>query len=53
MMVDDHKKDIQDFEKGAQSQNEQVAAFAKDTLPTLHKHLDAAESLAKEKTAAK
>jgi len=47
MMVDDHKKDIKDFEKEAKSQNQQVAAFAKDTLPTLHKHLDTAESLAK------
>jgi putative membrane protein len=53
MMVDDHKKDIKDFEKEAKSQNEQVAAFAKDTLPTLHKHLDTAESLAKAKTASK
>jgi putative membrane protein len=53
MMVDDHKKDIKDFEKEAKSRNEQVAAFAKDTLPTLHKHLDAAESLAKAKAASK
>jgi putative membrane protein len=53
MMVDDHRKDIKDFEKEAKSQSEQVAAFAKDTLPTLHKHLDSAESLAKAKTASK
>jgi putative membrane protein len=53
MMVDDHKKDIKDFDKEVKSQNEQVAAFAKDTLPTLHKHLNTAESLAKAKTASK
>jgi putative membrane protein len=53
MMVDDHKKDIKDFEKEAKSSNEQVAAFAKDTLPTLHTHLDTAESLAKATTASK
>jgi putative membrane protein len=53
MMVDDHRKDIEEFEKEAQSQNDQVAAFAKDTLPTLHKRLDMAESLVKAKTASK
>jgi putative membrane protein len=53
MMVDDHKKDIKEFEKEAKSSNEQVAAFAKDTLPTLHEHLEAAQSLAKAKTASK
>ena len=53
MMVDDHKKDIKEFEKEAKSQNQQVATFAKDTLPTLHKHLDTAEALAKAKTASK
>lgn len=49
-MVDDHRKDIRQFNKEAKSSNEQVAGFAKDTLPTLHKHLDAAESLTKSKT---
>jgi putative membrane protein len=45
-MVTDHKKDIRDFEQAAKSQDEQVADYAKDTLPTLRKHLDTAEGLA-------
>jgi putative membrane protein len=45
-MVTDHKKDIRDFEQAAKSQDEQVADYAKDTLPTLRKHLDTAEALA-------
>jgi putative membrane protein len=51
MMVDDHKKDIREFEKESKSSNQQVAEFAKDTLPTLHEHLEAAQSLAKAKAA--
>ena len=53
MMVDDHNKDIKKFEKEANSSNQQIATFAKETLPTLHKHLDTAQSLAKAKTASK
>ncbi|HLH98072.1 MAG TPA: DUF4142 domain-containing protein [Xanthobacteraceae bacterium] len=52
-MVQDHRKDIGEFDKEAKSSNDQVAGFAKDTLPTLHKHLDAAQSLVKAETAAK
>jgi putative membrane protein len=51
IMVEDHKKDIKEFEKAAKSSNQQVAEFAKQTLPTLHKHLDMAQSLAKAKAA--
>jgi putative membrane protein len=50
MMVDDHQKDIKEFEKEAKSSNEQIAGFAKDTLPTLQKHLDTAKSLASGKS---
>jgi predicted outer membrane protein len=50
-MVADHKKAIKEFDKEANSSNAQLAMFAKDTLPTLHKHLDTAEMLAKAKTA--
>ena len=46
MMVEDHQKDIKEFEKEAKSSNQQIAEFAKDTLPTLQKHLDSAKSLA-------
>lgn len=52
-MVADHKKAIKEFEKESKSSNEQVAQFAKDTLPTLQKHLDTAESLEKAETASK
>jgi putative membrane protein len=45
-MVADHRKDIKDFEQAANSKDAQVAGYAKDTLPTLHKHLDTAEALA-------
>lgn len=48
-MIDDHKKDIAEFSKEAKnSKNEKVAQLAKDTLPTLKKHLDIAISLHKE-----
>jgi putative membrane protein len=50
MMVEDHQKDIKEFEKEARSSNQQVAGFAKDTLPTLQKHLDTAKSLASGKS---
>jgi putative membrane protein len=52
-MVDDHKKDIREFEKESKSANAQVAQFAKDTLPTLREHLETAQSLAKVKSAAR
>lgn len=40
-----HKKDIDEFEAQAKGGDE-VASFAKDTLPTLQKHLQTAQSLA-------
>jgi putative membrane protein len=46
-MVDDHKKDIADFEKAAKSSDAKVAKLAGDTLPTLRKHLEIAQSLPK------
>lgn len=45
LMVDDHTKDIAKYEKQASSGDAQTAALAKETLPTLHKHLDTANSL--------
>ena len=50
-MVQDHKKDIKEFEKEAKKSDDPAAAFAKETLPTLHKHLETAQSLASGKTA--
>jgi putative membrane protein len=39
-MIDDHKKDVEAFEKAAQSAEDgQVRAFAARTLPTLRAHL--------------
>ena len=47
-MVDDHKKDIDKFEQEASSSDPaQVTDFAKQTLPTLKKHLQTAQSLQK------
>src|SRR5262245_20421152 len=51
-MVTDHKKDIKEFEKQAKGSDD-VASFAKDTLPTLKKHLQTAESLEGGKSAQK
>ena len=46
-MIADHKKDIREFEKAAKKAGDPAAAFAQETLPTLQKHLDTAQSLAK------
>jgi putative membrane protein len=44
--LDDHKHDIADFEKAAKSAKaDDVRDFAQSTLPTLQKHLSAAEKL--------
>jgi len=49
-MVKDHKKDIKEFEKQSKG-NDDVAKFAQETLPTLNKHLQTAESLMQGKSA--
>jgi putative membrane protein len=43
-MVADHKKDIREYEKAAKKQDA-VGNYAKETLPTLRKHLETAQSL--------
>jgi putative membrane protein len=43
-MVEDHKKDIKDYEK-ASKQGDAAGTYAKEALPTLRKHLDNAQSL--------
>jgi putative membrane protein len=46
-MISDHKEDIAEFRKEAQSgQDPDARAFAKATLPTLEKHLQSIEALA-------
>jgi putative membrane protein len=49
-MVQDHKQDIQKFQQEAKKQNDPVGDFASQTLPTLQKHLQAAESLTNNKS---
>lgn len=45
MMVDDHKKDIKEFEKEAKNGTDaDIRAFADSSLHMLKKHLDSAES---------
>lgn len=46
-MVADHKKDIAAYKKASSSKEPNVAAYASETLPTLQKHLQAAQSLQK------
>src|SRR5215467_10102578 len=43
-MVADHKADIRAFERES-TKNDAAGSYAKETLPTLRKHLQAAESL--------
>ena len=45
MMVEDHDKDIAKYEKQASSGDAQTSALAKETLPTLRKHLETARAL--------
>lgn len=44
-MVQDHRKDIGDFQRQAAKHKGPVSNLARQTLPTLHKHLDMAEKL--------
>jgi putative membrane protein len=45
--VEDHQKDIAKYEQEAKSGDAQSAAMAKQTLPTLRKHLQTAQALQK------
>ena len=44
-MINDHQKDIADFEKQARKGERQTASLARAQLPVLRKHLRIAESL--------
>ena len=46
-MVKDHKKEIAEYKKMAKKQNDPSGAYASQTLPTLQKHLEMAQSLTK------
>ena len=46
MMVDDHKSDINDFQKAANDiKDTMLNTFASQALPTLQKHLDSAQAI--------
>jgi putative membrane protein len=45
MMVEDHEKDIAKYEQQVSTGDPQTSALAKETLPTLRKHLATAKSL--------
>jgi putative membrane protein len=45
-MVEGHQKAIEMFEGQQDDPNQDVAAFAKETLPTLQSHLETAQSIA-------
>ncbi|MEO6814820.1 MAG: DUF4142 domain-containing protein [Ginsengibacter sp.] len=48
MMVDDHKKDIDDFKKASKNLvDSDLKNFAVNALPTLQKHLDAIQAIQK------
>jgi putative membrane protein len=51
-MVTDHKKDIKEYEKEAKKKDT-AGAYAKETLPTLQKHLETAQSLSGGATSAR
>jgi putative membrane protein len=46
-MVKEHKYDIKAFEKASKNTQDPAKSFAAETLPTLRKHLQTAEFLAK------
>jgi putative membrane protein len=48
-MVVDHKKDIAAYQKESKK-NDAAGQYAKDTLPTLQKHLEGAQALEKNKS---
>jgi putative membrane protein len=47
-MVADHQKDVAKFEKQADSTENDVAGFARETLPVLESHLQIATSIESE-----
>ena len=47
-MVDDHKKDVAEYQKEAKRRNDPAAGYASETLATLQQHLQTAQSLAKD-----
>ena len=52
-MVDDHKKDVAEYQREPKRRNDPAAGYASETLPTLQKHLQTAQSLIKAATKGK
>ena len=50
LAVSGHRKEIGEFEKEAKQPNNPVASYASETLPSLQKHLQMAQSLETAKT---
>lgn len=50
-MVKDHRQDVADFARESHSSSDNVAQFAKETLPTLKSHLQEAEKIAPQQQA--
>jgi hypothetical protein len=46
LRVKDHQKDVAEFARESKSSNDNVAQFAKGTLPTLKSHIQQAEKIA-------
>ena len=46
-MVADHKKDVRDYQRHASVKAAPIAAYAKESVPTLQKHLDQAMELSR------
>lgn len=44
-MVADHKHDIAQYQKAAKSKDSSLAGYANESLPTLQKHLQMAQSI--------
>lgn len=45
MIISDHKRDIHEFKKAAESTDPEISAFAKKHLPLLEQHLEQARAL--------
>ena len=48
--IEDHERDIREYENAAKSFNATVAKYASDTLPDLRKHLEMARALKNQPT---
>jgi len=52
-MVKDHKEDIAEYQREAKRNNDRLAGYVNETLPALRKHLERAQALERQTTAAR